>query len=628
MRLFADAAIALALDFPATVDPAAAAGNIVFKIGLDVRWYGREYRIANLATTSDGVERVMLSLAADGSTVWISRSDLLKDAKARQFAVFVTSEVNALTFLGSTKSTAEDRQLAKNLVIAHRLRGGATPVTRQERRIAIAIQEAAAAGRSLAEQLQPKLHKRGWHGDEDGMRMPDRDPAVAAEHKAFLKDQIATFAKDSAAGTIASHYDRYADAAADKGYSPVSLETFRRRVHTLPTAETTEGREGRRAANAIAPAQRSRSAISVKSPRAQGEVLVDHTKLAVMMVAVRGTRIYPIGRAWLTLAVCSYSTKVMKHVLLCDEPSQGTLQLLARGYVDLHGRLPDAWSHDNGREFGSWFWTLLNADRGVDMISHPVAHSRFGSEVELTFGALDQRLWNNILGGTKAVAHRRRDVDQLITEWMEAHNNTPLAGIQRTPNELYDESMRTVGRAPEREITPGRDWDWFSLPRPVRVGMLRVRRGEVRIKGVTYTSSELAELPDNTMVEVRYDPFDRSRGMARVKDNPVYLKASERYDFLSHISERERRYASQEATKALGRRAKAEAYAEFMRSVIERQESLRALRAGDQRMLLEANGQFAKPAAALPASTTAATAGAIEDITLAAVEGELAEVSA
>lgn len=638
VRLFACAAIALALDFPATVEPARATTEVIFKIGLDVRWYGRDYRIANLATTANGQRQVLLSVQPEGSTIWVKQDELVKDAQARQFVVMAKPEDNAMRFLASAETDAEKAQLAKNLTIAHRLRGGATPITRQERRIAAKMRDAAAAGKALAEELTPKLSLRGWFGP----RMPDADPTLKDENLELLKAQIAAYASDDAAGTIASHYQRYAEAAEAIGCIPVSDETFRKRVKELPTKSTTENREGHRAANAVAASRRSHSIIAVKGPRAHGDTLVDHTKLAVMMVAIRGARVYEIGRGWLTLAVCSFSTRVMKHVLLCDEPSQATLQLLARGYVDLYQRLPDAWGHDNGREFGSYFWVAMNGDRGVDIHSHPVADSRFGSEVELTFGAMDRRLWDNILGGTKAVAHRRRltrdfdpqrktpwtlaDVDQLVSEWIEAHNNTPLAGIERTPNELYEESLSQVGTAPEREITPGRDWDWFSFVRPDRTGLFQVRRGEVRIKGIPYTSRELAELPDKAQVEGRYDPFDRSRAMAKVGEVPVYLSAGERYDFLRQVSERDRRYASQEATKVLGRGAKSHEHARFMRQVIERQESLRAIRSGDQRMLLDANGQFMY----LEERSVEATlvSESHSDIRLADVKRERAEVAA
>lgn len=634
VRLFACAAIALVTNFPVTVEPLHADAEIVLRIGVDVRWHGRQYRIGNIARDNDGVEQIGLNF--DGSLVWMKRSELLEDAKARQFEVLAPPEDSAMTYLAETRSDAAEALLTKNMAIANRLIAGGHPATRQERRIAEKIRNAKAAGEPIVKLLRPRLNGRGWFG----VRMPDRDAGLAEKNELLLKASVKAYADDEAGGTLAVHYAEYVRQAKAAGCTPVSDETFRRRTATIPRQDLAETRLGHRAANAVAPSHRSASVVLIKAPRSHGLVLVDHTKFALMLVAVRGNHVYNIGRAWLTLGVCSYSTKIMNYVLLCDAPSQATLQLFVRDYRDRYGRLPDGWGHDNGPEFGSWFWMQVNSAKTVDLHTHPVVHARFGSEVELKFGSLDARLWNNILGGTKAIANRRRmtrkhdpqrltpwtlrDASELIEDWIETHNNLPLAGISETPNQLYERSLDEVGRVPDKEIAAGLDWDAVSFQRPNNVGTVTVRRGEMRVKGVPYTSPELEELPDNSSVDARYDAFNRGAAIAYVNGIWRRQKATERFEFLNHISERDRRYASLEATKVLGKGCDPEAYAEFMAHVVEKQTSLRALRSGEQRMLLDKNGEFID---GTPAPTTTElddNEQALESVTFAGVARKLA----
>jgi len=613
---------------------AATAEDTIFRIGADLRWFGRTYRVANLATTTDGRERVNLSL--DGATVWVDRAELLRDANARQLEIMTPAEDSAMHDLATLKTDAERRQFGNSLAVAHRLLKGARPASRQERRIAQAIEAARDAAVPLTRVLLPKLNARGWFGP----RMPDTDPARATENTALLQAQIEAYAADKASPSIKTHYLLYRFRAHEAKCIPVSDETFRRRIAELPTEETTRARQGERAGNAVAPSRRSYSTILTKSPRAHGQNLIDHTKVALMLIAVRGDRMYEIGRAWLTLSVCSYSTKLMNWVLLCDPPSTATLQLLSRDYAAQYGRFPDAWAHDNGPEFSSHFWQDLNSVKGVDLHARPVIHPRFGSEVELSLGGLDAHLWDNILGGTKAIAHRRKltfdyepqrltvstlsDANGLLKLYADTHANTPLAGTLETPNQMHERNRDEVGSAPERLITPGRDWDWLSMPKHAHQGKIRVVRGEVTIKGVSYTSRELANLPTNSRVEAHYDPFNRARAMVWVNDGPVYVKASERYDFLNHISESDRRYASQEATKTLGRGADPDAYAEFMAEVVNRQDTLRAVRSVEQRALLAAETRRARFDDTIETKAIGHGDDPLAGITLASVEKHLA----
>jgi putative transposase len=380
---------------------------------------------------------------------------------------------------------------------------------------------------------------------------------------------------------------------------PVALSTFQQYLAEPTQASTTRLREGERAAIAVAPSGRHHSVYRVTPPHALFAVGIDHTKIAMETVAIRGTRRIPLGRPWLTLMADPFSTKVFDPVLLFDAPSRATLQLAVRAFVAENGVLPLAWAHDNGPEFGSEFWELLNKAQRCDIYQRPAINPRHGSDIELKFNSLDRFLFHNVFGGTKAMRDVRRvsashlpsrnaistleDVYTFVGEWKDAHNNTPIHGLGLTPNEIHEQSVRDHGvRA--RMVAFDNAFRALTMARTDNV---LVGGGFVQVGGVRYSAAILSALSDRTRVTVRWDPYLRSRASVWVAAEWHELKVQERFEDLANLSERERRWVSLEITEMLSRRPDREEFAALLDQVQTHQATSRdSLRSAEQKALL------------------------------------------
>jgi putative transposase len=593
LHLFADALLAEA----AMALPTRALPGITKELdlveGVRLQWGDREYVVAN-ATAKLVTLQVLLPGGGSKLLPAVAREELEKLGARGDLAQLDPPHDSVASALDGLVSVAEQQVTTARLAVAWKLQTE-KPKSRQERRIARLVREAAHSGIPLARALRAQVRLRGWRGK----RLPDATEKLRDLNTTLIASSVEKYRTKAAPSGQAAYRD-YKRATRGTGVTPIALSTFQRYL-AAPTQESTMRlREGARAAIAIAPSGRHHSAYRVTPPHALFAVGIDHTKIAMEVVAIRASRRIPLGRPWLTLMADPYSTKVFDPVLLFDAPSRATLQLAVRAFVAENGVLPLGWAHDNGPEFGSEFWELMNKAQRCDIYQRPASNPRHGSDIELKFNSLDRFLFHNVFGGTKAMRDVRsvsgshlpsrsaistlEDVYTFVCAWKNAHNDTPIHGLGLTPNEIHEQSVRDHGVRAQRMVAFDNAFRALTMARTENV---LVDGGFVQVSGVRYSAATLSELSDRTRVTVRWDPYLRSRASVWVANEWHELKVQERYEDLANLSERERRWVSLEITEMLSRRPDRAEFAALLDQVQTRQaDSLDSLRAAEQKALL------------------------------------------
>jgi putative transposase len=596
LHLFADALLAeAAMALPTRALPGVTK-ELDLVEGIRLQWGDREYVVAN-ATARLVTLQVLLPEGGSKLLPPIEREELEKLGARGDLAQLDPPHDSVAAALDGLVSVAEQQITTARLAVAWRLQTE-KPKSRQERRIARLVREAAHSGIPVARALRAQVRLRGWRGK----RLPDATEELRDLNRKLIAAAVDKY-RTKAAPSGQAAYRGYTHTTKGTGVKPVALSTFQHYLAEPTQESTTRLREGERAAIAVAPSGRHHSAYRVTPPHALFAVGLDHTKIAMEVVAIRASRRISLGRPWLTLMADPYSTKVFDPVLLFDAPSRATLQLAVRAFVAENGVLPLGWAHDNGPEFGSEFWELLNKAQHCEIYQRPASNPRHGSDTELKFNSLDRFLFHNVLGGTKAMRDVRRvsgshlpsrnaistleDVYTFVSAWKDAHNSTPIHGLGLTPNEIHEQSLREHGVRSQRTVAFDNAFRALTMARTDHV---LVDGGFVEVSGVRYSAALLSALSNRTRVTVRWDPYLRSRASVWVAGEWHELRVQERYEDLASLSERERRWASLEITEMLSRRPDREEFAALLDQVQTHQaNSLDSLRSAEQKALLGDN---------------------------------------
>lgn len=194
-------------------------------------------------------------------------------------------------------------------------------------------------------------------------------------------------------------------------------------------------------------------------------------------------------------------------------------------------RLPRNLSMDNGPGFRNASLQLLL--KYYDDI-HPewrkIESPRGGSLVERFGGSTNQRIANELPGGTKVLnRHRGRlskthdpiqlavhslmDAADTLVEWAnDTYDKLPHAGLNgRSPRDVREESLREHGERKHLTIQLDDTFLIMSLPAPEGDGTLKVQAHDgVQVDGFLYWNKDAFESPgvEGSRVQVRYDPFN------------------------------------------------------------------------------------------------------------------------
>lgn len=162
----------------------------------------------------------------------------------------------------------------------------------------------------------------------------------------------------------------------------------------------TEQRKGARAAYQESPWCYELERTTVQRGDRPWEIVhIDHTELDIELIGSRGER---LGRPWVTFMVEAFSRRLFACYLTFEPPSYRSVMMVMRVCVLRHGRLPQTFVVDGGKEFRSRYFEALVNTYSCNKKYRPWSKPRHGSVIERLFGTTNTEFVYNLLGNTQA----------------------------------------------------------------------------------------------------------------------------------------------------------------------------------------------------------------------------------
>jgi putative transposase len=344
-----------------------------------------------------------------------------------------------------------------------------------------------------------------------------------------------------------------------------SYQTFTKAVKRKSGYEQTKKRQGKRAAYA-----RSQTywELSLTTPRHGDRPLeivhIDHTLLDVETVCSRTNQL--LGRPWATFAIDAYTRRLLAVYLTFDPPSYRSCLTILRLCVQKHRRMPQTIIVDNGSEFHSTYFETLLASFECTKKHRPPAQARFGSVCERLFGTSNTQFIHNLAGNTQITRNVRQVTKsvnpkrhatwtlELLSEYLtlwadEIYDTTPHPALGQSPRASFDAGLFVGGNRNHRLIVYDENFKILTLPTTTS-GKAKVQPGQgVKINYIYYWSNGFRNPGvEQTLVPVRYDPFDIGTAYAYVKNQWIKCE-SQYYTTFQNCSEKELRIATEELRK-------------------------------------------------------------------------------
>lgn len=253
-----------------------------------------------------------------------------------------------------------------------------------------------------------------------------------------------------------------------------SFNTIRLRIEWLDDELRVRKREGAKAARQFAP-------LKGAIPDALwplGLVQIDHTKLPVMIVDDEHRR--PIARAWLTLAIDSFSRVCLGMYLALDPPSAMSaglclshaillkdpwLRRLGLGDIEwpFFGVM-DVLHSDNAREFRGNMLKVACHEYDIDLHLRPVKKPHYGAHIERLMGTVTERL-KSVKGATFSGPDEKGEYDaegnacltiDELEKWLvlmfAQYHREVHTGIGTTPINKWREGIVGTKKQPGRGL--------------------------------------------------------------------------------------------------------------------------------------------------------------------------------
>jgi putative transposase len=143
-------------------------------------------------------------------------------------------------------------------------------------------------------------------------------------------------------------------------------------------------------------------------------VHIDHTEVQ-LQVYVPGSE-DSCKRAWLTLAMDAESRAVVGYYVAYDAPSYRSTMMAMRDTVRRHGRMPEMFVLDNGKDFHSRAMHRFCKLYGSDIRYRPAGQPRVGSVMERLFLTTQTEFFNRLAGNTQVLLHPRMATKSVMPE--------------------------------------------------------------------------------------------------------------------------------------------------------------------------------------------------------------------
>jgi putative transposase len=330
--------------------------------------------------------------------------------------------------------------------------------------------------------------------------------------------------------------------------TPPSHVTFFQAIKQRAGVAQTQRREGHRAAIQKEPFYWELKLTTPRHGSRPFEIVhIDHTQLDIELVSslqslepahLSLSEIdiqHSLGRPWATFMVDAYSRRLLAVYLTFDAPSYRSCMMAIRICVQRFQRLPQMIVVDNGAEFHSHYFEQLLAYYVCTKKHRPPAHARFGSVIERLFGTANTQLIHELQGNTQITRQVRQvtkavnprmlavwtlpDLYTALCQWAyEIYDQREHPTLGQRPRDRFETGLVTGGSRCQRHVAYDEIFQMLTLPVPER-GKRKVQpsRG-VKIHNIYYWSNAFRDpATEQSMVEVRYDPFDVSVAYALVQ---------------------------------------------------------------------------------------------------------------
>lgn len=361
--------------------------------------------------------------------------------------------------------------------------------------------------------------------------------------------------------------------------TPPSHVTFFQAIKQRSGVVQTQRREGQRAAIQKEPFYWELKLTTPRHGSRPFEIVhIDHTQLDIELVSslqsLEPAHLsldeidlqHPLGRPWATFMVDAYSRRLLAVYLTFDAPSYRSCMMVIRICVQRFQRLPQMIVVDNGAEFHSHYFEQLLAYYICTKKHRPPAHARFGSVLERLFGTANTQLIHELQGNTQITRQVRQvtkavnprtlavwtlpDLYTVLCQWAyEIYDQREHPALGQSPRFAFETGLVMSGSRCQRHVAYDEIFQMLTLPAPER-GKRKVQPGRgVKIHNIYYWSNAFREpVVEQSMVEVRYDPFDISQAYALVQGQWVKCLSAYYLDLQSR-SEREIQLISAELTE-------------------------------------------------------------------------------
>lgn len=471
----------------------------------------------------------------------------------------------AMTFIRRVESSPlnlshyTEQDLKHALARQAMLNAGSPAVTDRTLRRWMARQKAAVAnGANEVLALVPNTAARG-----------NRTGRLSDEQEYWLKRLIDAHWAHHKALSYKAFYRLLTVTFEGEGIKAPSYPTVIARIKAVQDSKTVRSRQGKRMAYQMSEFV---DVLQVDTP-AHGSrpfqyVHVDHTQLDIELISSRTGK--PMGRPWLSLAVDSFTRRIVALYLTFDAPSLHTTMMVIRDMVKRFGRLPEFMVMDNGPDFRSVALEAFLQTMKVHPRFRPAGQPRHGAVLERMFGRANTEFIHNLAGNTKATKHVRmttgkhlpvnfaewtlENIYHGITYWAtEYYDQERHPALDMSPREAFQRGLAQSGARPHRRILFNQDFLIATCLPVDRSGVRRVhhQRG-VKVNELLYWHADFGDPRyAGQNWAVRYDPWDASSVYVRLKDRWVRARCRNLMG-LGQLTEAERRALTEEYTHQSG----------------------------------------------------------------------------
>jgi putative transposase len=429
----------------------------------------------------------------------------------------------------------------------------AVKLNRTDRRY---LQKAAVAKQTGADELIaliPNIQGRG-----------NRQPRLSDEQEAAIAQIIREEYLTSRAANPKHCHRALTELCAQKQIRPPSYPTLIGRINTLHQQEADGARHGKRVAYQNSEFVHVLFADTpIHGSRAFQYVHMDHTQLDIELIC--STTGKPYGRPWLSIAIDSFTRRIVGIYLSYDAPSYRSNMMLLRDIVKRFRCLPQFIVVDNGADFRSHDFEFFCQVMQIHVRFRPAGRPRHGAVMERIFGRLHTEYVHNLAGNTKALKNVRQSTGKFLpsrlAEWsleelyygvnywaFSYYDQLVHSTLGLSPHDAYEQSVKNSGERPHRIVTLTRDFLILTCPSVDRKGERTVDRQ----RGIKVHANYFYWCPefrnpnlDGKKVPVRYDPWDMSTVYVQIQGRwlPAQCKA---LASLGTLTEKERELLSGE----------------------------------------------------------------------------------